>query len=196
MIFMIDNYDSFTYNLYQYIGSLNPEIQVYRNDRITLAEIEALNPSHIIISPGPGFPSEAGISKAVIKHFGHTTPLLGICLGHQAIGEVYGAAVVHSPSGPIHGKACDVHVASGCPLFNGLPPVIQAGRYHSLAVDAESLPDCLCVTAETTEGILMGVAHRTYPVFGIQFHPESVLTEFGMKIIENFLRIEKVKGAV
>lgn len=190
MIVLIDNYDSFTYNLYQYLGTLNPDIQVFRNDKISLSELLALKPSHLLISPGPGHPTEAGISVEAIKVLGQSIPVLGICLGHQAIGEAFGATVSHSPSGPIHGKASPVHIASGCPIFSGLPPIIQAGRYHSLVIDPKTLPDTLAVTAETNDGLIMGVAHRSLPIYGVQFHPESVLTEYGMKIISNFLNIQ------
>lgn len=191
MILIIDNYDSFTYNLYQYIGSKNSDVKVYRNDAITIEEIEKLNPTHIVISPGSGFPSDAGISEAVIEHFGAKTPILGICLGNQAIGEVFGAKVTHCKEGPIHGKACDVHIASGIPIFTGMPPIIKAGRYHSLAIDENTLPDCLNIIAETTDGVIMGVAHKDYPIYGIQFHPESVLTEYGQNIIDNFINLSK-----
>ncbi len=189
MIVLIDNYDSFTHNLYQYVGTMNPDIQVFRNDKISLPELLALKPSHLLISPGPGCPSEAGISIEAIRCLGQYIPVLGICLGHQAMGEAFGARVNHSPSGPVHGKASSIHIASGCPIFSGLPPIIQAARYHSLVVDAETLPDTLAVTAETNDGIIMGLAHRSLPIYGVQFHPESILTEHGMKIISNFLRI-------
>lgn len=190
MIILIDNYDSFTFNLYQYIGSINPDIKVFRNDKTSISEIEKLNPSHIVISPGPGFPDSAGISKKVIEAFSGSMPILGICLGHQAIGEVFGARITHSPTGPIHGKRSDIHIASGCPIFLGLPPIIKAGRYHSLSIDSDTVPDDLLIIAETNEGIIMGIAHKKHPVYGIQFHPESVLTDFGMRIIENFLNIK------
>jgi anthranilate synthase component 2 len=187
MILLIDNYDSFTYNLYQFAGTVDPDIRVIRNDKIDVGGIRALAPSHIIVSPGPGYPRDAGVSVEAIRKLGPDIPLLGICLGHQAIGEAYGGRVSRAAAGPVHGKASEVHVATGCPVFRGLPPVIRAGRYHSLAVERESLPDELAVTAETADGVVMGVAHIRHPVFGIQFHPESVLTEHGMEIIRNFL---------
>lgn len=187
MILLIDNYDSFTYNLYQFAGTINPDIKVIRNDKIDADGVRGLSPSHIIISPGPGYPRNAGVSIEVVRKLGPEIPTLGICLGHQAIGEAYGAKVMLAASGPVHGKTTEVHVASGCPVFRGLPPVIRTGRYHSLVIGRESLPDELSITAETVDGVVMGVAHASHPVFGIQFHPESVLTEHGMEIIKNFL---------
>jgi anthranilate synthase component 2 len=189
MILIIDNYDSFTYNLYQFAGAVNPDITVVRNDKIDIDGIRKLAPTHIIVSPGPGYPADAGVSIEVIRRLGPEIPLLGICLGHQAIGEAFGGKVVLAPSGPVHGKTAEVHIASGCPVFRGLPPVIKAGRYHSLVVERAGLPEALSVTAETTDGTIMGMAHKTHPVFGIQFHPESILTERGMEIIRNFLGI-------
>ncbi len=189
MIVLIDNYDSFTYNLYQYAGEINPDIKVVRNDKVDVDDIRAMAPSHIIVSPGPGFPQEAGISIEVIRKLGPTIPTLGICLGHQAIGEAFGGKVVHAPCGPVHGKKSDTHIATGCPVFLGLPPVMGVGRYHSLVVERESLPDDLLITAETGDGLIMGLTHRNYPIFGIQFHPESVLTDGGKQIIRNFLAI-------
>ena len=190
MILIIDNYDSFTYNLYQYIGVLNPDVMVIRNDKIDISGIRTLNPSHLIISPGPGFPQEAGISTRVVQELGEEIPILGVCLGHQAIGDAYGAKIVHSPQ-LVHGKASDTHIATGCPIFHYLPPIIQVGRYHSLVIERESLPGELIITAETSEGLIMGVEHKDYPVFGVQFHPESLLTLNGLKIIENFLVCNK-----
>ena len=189
MILIIDNYDSFTYNLFQYIGGLNPDIKVFRNDALTPEEALRMAPSHVVISPGPGFPSDAGVSKAMIEALGPHIPLLGICLGHQAIGEVFGATVTHCPSGPLHGKACPIRLDPQCPVFEGLPAAIRGGRYHSLAIDPATLPASLKVTARTDDGIIMGVAHTHYPIYGIQFHPESVLTEYGRDIIGNFLKI-------
>lgn len=188
-ILIIDNYDSFTYNLYQYIGEINPNIEVYRNDKITIEEIREKAPSHIIISPGPGFPIEAGISIELIKTLGQHIPLLGVCLGHQAIGEAFGGKVVHAKE-LMHGKASEVSVDKECPLFRGLDEKIMAGRYHSLIVDDDSLPACLKVTASAEDGEIMGLMHEIYPVFGIQFHPESILTPEGKKIIKNFLDIK------
>ncbi len=187
MILLIDNYDSFTYNLYQFAGVVNPDIKVVRNDKIDVDGIRKLKPSHIIISPGPGYPKQAGVSVEVVKKLGPTVPILGICLGHQAIGEAYGARVSRAAGGPMHGKAAAAHIATGCPVFWGLPPVIRVGRYHSLVVEYSGLPEVLQITAESSDGVIMGIAHREYLVFGIQFHPESVLTEQGMTIIRNFL---------
>jgi len=189
MILLIDNYDSFTYNLYQYAGMINPDVRVIRNDCIDLDGIRALNPSHIMISPGPGFPAEAGISIDVIRMLGSEIPLLGICLGHQAIGEAFGGTVLHAPGGPVHGKRCTIRLDSRCPVFADMPEKMTVGRYHSLVVDRASLPDCLEITAETDDGLIMGLRHRSQPVFGMQFHPESVLTENGLALVGNFLRL-------
>jgi anthranilate synthase/aminodeoxychorismate synthase-like glutamine amidotransferase len=185
MILVIDNYDSFTYNIVQELGELGAEIYVQRNDQIDSAGIKALNPSHIIISPGPGFPKDAGISNQVIAEFGATTPLLGVCLGHQCLGEVYGGTVVHAPS-LMHGKTSPVY-HKGDALFTGVPSPFIATRYHSLVVREEDLPDCLEVTAFTESGEIMGLRHKEFPVVGVQFHPESILTDFGMRILQNFL---------
>ncbi|KUO64030.1 MAG: anthranilate synthase subunit II [Gracilibacter sp. BRH_c7a] len=190
MILIIDNYDSFTYNLYQYVGGINPDVMVVRNDKIDIQGIKTLNPSHLIISPGPGFPQEAGISREVVQELGDKIPILGVCLGHQAIGNAYGARIVHSPQ-LMHGKTSDIHIATGCPIFHYLPPVITVGRYHSLITERESLPEELVITAETPGGLIMGISHKVYPVFGVQFHPESLLTPNGLKIIENFLLYSK-----
>jgi anthranilate synthase component 2 len=187
MILIIDNYDSFTYNLYQFAGIVNPDVKVIRNDKIDVDGIRKLKPSHIIISPGPGYPIDAGISIETVKKLGPMIPILGICLGHQAIGQAYGGRVLRAAEGPMHGKTASAHIATGCPVFWGLPPVIRVGRYHSLVVEREGLPEELSITAETTDGVIMGLAHRQHPVFGIQFHPESILTEHGMQIIRNFL---------
>jgi anthranilate synthase component 2 len=188
MIVMIDNYDSFTYNLYQYVGSINPEIRVVRNDKISVPEIKNLDPTHIIISPGPGFPQDAGICIEAIRELGPEIPILGICLGHQAIGEAFGGTIVHSPL-PVHGKTSVAELDPGCVLFKDLPSAIVVGRYHSLVVEQETLPGDLTVTAKTPEGLIMGIAHYHHPVFGVQFHPESVLTPEGFRIIENFLAL-------
>ncbi len=187
-VLIIDNYDSFTYNLYQYIGEINPDIEVYRNDRITIEKIKERAPTHIVISPGPGFPKDAGISTQLIKVMGCETPVLGVCLGHQAIGEAFGAKVVHAKK-LMHGKASEIFVNRDCPLFKRLNHKIMAGRYHSLIVENETLPSCLKVTARSEDGEIMGVMHELYPVFGIQFHPESVLTPDGKEIITNFLAV-------
>jgi len=186
MIVIIDNYDSFTYNLYQYVGEINPEVEVYRNDKLTVRELEAKSPSHIIISPGPGFPHSAGISIDVIQKMGKHTPILGVCLGHQAIAEAYGGKTVHADR-LMHGKTSNISLKFICPLFEGLPEIITVGRYHSLVVSRENLPEELEITAQTDEHDIMALMHKTNPVYGIQFHPESVLTLFGKKIIENFL---------
>lgn len=185
MILIIDNYDSFTYNIVQELGELGADIEVYRNDGITLDEIRELNPSHIIISPGPGFPKDSGISRDVIREFGVETPLLGVCLGHQCIGEVYGGKVIHAP-GLMHGKTSPVHHKQDA-LFTDVPSPFTATRYHSLVVEEESLPDELEIIAFTEDGEIMAVRHKEYPVIGVQFHPESILTDFGMRIFQNFL---------
>jgi anthranilate synthase component II len=186
MILIIDNYDSFTYNLYQYLGELNPDIEVYRNDKITIDEIKEKKPTHIIISPGPGFPADAGISEKLVKELGRYIPVLGVCLGHQGIGEAYGGKVVHAEK-LMHGKTSEVKVSSRCRIFEGLPERLTVGRYHSLIVEKESLPQELEITAMTDEGEIMGLQHREFPVYGIQFHPESILTARGKTILRNFL---------
>lgn len=185
MILVIDNYDSFTYNLVQYLGELGADLQVYRNDQLTVAAIRAMAPERIIISPGPCTPNEAGISLDVIRELGPTTPILGVCLGHQAIGQVYGGVVTRAPY-LMHGKVSRIrHAGEG--LFAGLPPEFNATRYHSLIVRREDLPAELEVTAETEDGLIMGIKHRTHPVVGVQFHPESILTEGGKQLLANFL---------
>jgi anthranilate synthase component 2 len=189
MILIIDNYDSFTYNLYQYIGEINRCVEVFRNDRITIEEIRRKNPSHIVISPGPGFPKDAGISTEIVRQLGRVIPTLGVCLGHQAIGDAYGGKVVHALN-LMHGKSSEVEIDSGCELFYGLPGRIRAGRYHSLIVSSEGFPEELKVTALSGEGEIMGLRHKEHPVFGIQFHPESILTPEGRRIIKNFLSIK------
>jgi len=188
LILIIDNYDSFTYNLYQIAGALGPEITVAYNDRVSLADIEALRPSHIMISPGPGRPKDAGICEDAIRQFAGKIPMLGICLGHQAICEAFGAEITYAKT-LTHGKRSMVHIANGNPVFRGLPPLLETGRYHSLAADRGTLPDELLVIAETDDGEVMGVKHRDCTVFGLQFHPESILTPGGERIIANFLRI-------
>lgn len=186
MLIVIDNYDSFTYNLVQYLGEMGADPRVYRNDEITTAGIAALNPNHIVISPGPGAPEDAGISKEVIRDLGAKTPILGVCLGHQCIGEVYGGTV--SRAGRLmHGKTSQVYHYGG-PLFTGIGSPFTATRYHSLIVQ-EPLPEDLIVTAFTKEGEVMGVQHRTLPVHGVQFHPESILTTSGKQILKNFLAV-------
>lgn len=188
MILIVDNYDSFTYNLYQYIGKFNEDIQVFRNDKITLEEIEKLAPTHIIVSPGPKYPKDAGISIDTIKYFSGKIPILGVCLGHQSIGEAYGSKVIKAKH-ILHGKQSTIRVDNKAPLFKGLSSHITAGRYHSLIVEKESLTDELKVIAEDENGEIMGLMHKEYPVFGVQFHPESILTEKGEMIIKNFLEV-------
>ncbi|MDR0554339.1 MAG: aminodeoxychorismate/anthranilate synthase component II [Treponema sp.] len=190
MILLIDNYDSFSYNLYQLIGSLDADIRVARNDLISLSEIVVMNPSRIVLSPGPGRPADAGICEELIAAFAGKIPILGVCLGHQAICEAFGAAITYARE-PVHGRASAVTLDQNSPLFAGLPPVIQAGRYHSLAADPKTMPDTLAVTARTEDGEIMAVSHREYPIYGLQFHPESILTPEGRKIVENFLAIKQ-----
>jgi anthranilate synthase/aminodeoxychorismate synthase-like glutamine amidotransferase len=191
-VFMIDNYDSFTYNLVQFLGELGADITVKRNDQVTIAEIEAAAPTHLVVSPGPCTPNEAGISMDAIAHFGAARlPVLGVCLGHQAIGQVYGG-VVRRAGAPVHGKTDEIgHDGRG--VFAGLPDPFTATRYHSLVVD-EALPDCLALTAWNADGVVMGVGHRDLPVHGVQFHPESVLTEVGLDLLATFLRMTGAEG--
>ncbi|MFN2116947.1 MAG: anthranilate synthase component II [Candidatus Promineifilaceae bacterium] len=184
MILVIDNYDSFTYNLVQYLGELGATVKVVRNDLITLDEIRKLNPDRIVISPGPGDPGDGGISNEVIREFGPTIPILGVCLGHQCIGQVYGGNVTRAPR-LMHGKTSPVYHGNDS-LFNGVPSPFQATRYHSLIVE-EPIPDCLQIIAFTSEGEVMGVRHKEHPVVGVQFHPESILTEHGKRILLNFI---------
>ncbi len=187
MILMIDNYDSFTYNLVQYLGQLGAVVRTCRNDEISLAEIEALAPEAIFISPGPGVPDRAGISLALIEHFHQRIPILGVCLGHQAIGQAFGGRVVRA-NRVMHGKTSPI-IHDGQTIYAGLPNPFAAGRYHSLLVHRESLPSCLVITAQTAEGEIMGLRHVSYPVEGIQFHPESILTPKGKRLIRNFLNL-------
>jgi len=184
MILVIDNYDSFTFNLVQYLGELGEQPLVYRNDKISLDEIDALKPEHILISPGPCTPHEAGISKAVIERFSGHIPILGVCLGHQSIGEVFGGNVIRAPR-LMHGKTSPIE-HNGKGIFKGVPSPFTATRYHSLIVE-EPLPEVLIRTAWTAEGELMGLQHREHPTFGVQFHPESILTEHGHRMLKNFL---------
>jgi anthranilate synthase component 2 len=186
---MIDNYDSFTYNLVQYFGELGEDVRVFRNDKITLEEITALRPARIVVSPGPCSPEEAGISVAVIRQFAGEIPLLGVCLGHQSIGAAFGGRIVRS-SHLMHGKTSPIHHA-GRELFQGLPDPFEATRYHSLVVERSTLPACLEVTAWVEEGDIMALRHRDLPLWGVQFHPESILTVGGMDILRNFLEITK-----
>jgi len=187
MILMIDNYDSFTYNLYQYFGVLGVEVDVRRNDRISLDEIERMKPERIVISPGPGTPQSAGITISVIERFHRQVPLLGVCLGHQAIGAAFGGRVVHAAR-LMHGKVSEIQ-HDGKNIFHGVPDPFTATRYHSLAVERESLPACLEVSAVAEDGEIMGLRHREYSVEGVQFHPESILTPEGMNILKNFLQL-------
>ncbi len=193
MIAVIDNYDSFTYNLVQYLGELGAEIEVYRNDAITVDELEQRRPNAVLISPGPGEPDDAGISSEVIRTLGQNTPLLGVCLGHQCIGEVFGGRVERAPQ-LVHGKMSQVH-HNGDALFEGVPSPFEAGRYHSLIVAADGLPPELDVIASTDDGDVMALRHRVYPIFGVQFHPESVLTGYGKRILRNFLNFARRKDA-
>ncbi len=187
MIAVIDNYDSFTYNLVQYLGELGAEVQVWRNDEITVEELKELDPTHIVISPGPGEPTDGGVSNDIILAFHETTPLLGVCLGHQCMAHVFGGAVVRAPR-LMHGKVSPVH-HTGNELFTGIPTPFQATRYHSLIVN-EPLPSDFNITAFTSEGEVMAMKHRQYPTYGVQFHPESILTEGGKQLLENFLNVK------
>src|SRR5215813_5449197 len=187
MILVIDNYDSFTYNLVQYLGELGEELRVYRNNKITVEQIEELKPARIVISPGPGVPADAGVTEDVIRHFHKATPILGVCLGHQALGEVFGGRIVRAPT-LMHGKTSPI-LHRGRGLFAGLDNPFEATRYHSLIVERESLPDVLEVMAWTPENELMAVKHKAHETWGVQFHPESILTVSGLKLIENFLTL-------
>lgn len=193
MILVIDNYDSFTYNIVQFLGQMGADIQVARNDELTLDEIRALAPTHIVVSPGPGTPDDGGVSLDVIRELGATTPVLGVCLGHQCIGQAYGG-VVHRAGRQMHGKVSDVY-HDGDGLFAGMPNPFVATRYHSLIVDENTLPDVLAVTARTDQGEIMGLKHREYPVYGVQFHPESILTECGPQLLQNFLNVRVPEAA-
>ncbi len=186
MILVIDNYDSFTYNLVQYLGELGEEIVVKRNDEIDLSGIEALAPDHILISPGPCSPNEAGISLSLIEHFKGKIPIFGVCLGHQSIGQAFGGEVVRAEK-LMHGKTSAIH-HDGKAIFEGMPSPFTATRYHSLIVRRETLPDCLEITAETAEGEIMGLRHKEYAIEGVQFHPESIITEHGLTMLRNFLQ--------
>ncbi|WP_047396650.1 aminodeoxychorismate/anthranilate synthase component II [Chitinibacter sp. ZOR0017] len=186
MLLMIDNYDSFTYNLVQYFGELGQDVHVHRNDEISLEQIEAMNPKYLVISPGPCSPLEAGISVPAIKHFAGKLPIMGVCLGHQSIGEAFGGKIIHAKT-LMHGKVSPV-IHNNIGMFRDIPSPVTVTRYHSLAIERESLPDCLEVTAWTEDGEIMGVRHKTLAIEGVQFHPESILTEHGHKMLENFLR--------
>ncbi len=194
MILLLDNYDSFTYNLAQYLGEMGQELEVRRNDQIRLDEIEQLRPDRIVISPGPCTPKEAGISVPLVERFAGKIPILGVCLGHQAIGAAFGGRVVRAPK-IMHGKTSEIH-HDGKTVFRGLPQNFQATRYHSLIVERKSLPRSLEISAETADGTIMGLRHRKLRVEGVQFHPESVLTGSGFRLLENFLSIQRLSGSV
>jgi len=185
VLLMIDNYDSFTYNLVQYFGELGADVRVYRNDAITVEQIEQFKPERIVVSPGPCSPNEAGISVAAIQYFAGKLPILGVCLGHQSIGAAFGGKIVHAKR-QMHGKLSPIHHAN-VGVFQGLPNPFTATRYHSLAIERESLPDCLEITAWTEDGEIMGVRHKTLQIQGVQFHPESIMTEGGHSLLKNFL---------
>ena len=188
MLLVIDNYDSFTYNLVQYLGELGADMKVVRNDELTVDEIENdLKPERILISPGPGTPDAAGISLGVIERFADRTPILGVCLGHQAIGQHFGGTVTRAPE-PVHGKPVEIR-HDGKTIFGDLPETFTAGRYHSLIVESDNMPDCLEISATSPDGLVMGLRHKTKKVEGVQFHPESILTEHGKKLLQNFLEL-------
>lgn len=187
MLLVIDNYDSFTYNLVQYLGEMQVELQVHRNDQITVEQVRALAPERILVSPGPCSPREAGLSCDILRAFGPTIPTLGVCLGHQCIGHVFGGNVIVNYR-MMHGKTSPIR-HNGKDLFAGMPNPFAATRYHSLVIERKSVPDCLEITAETDEGEIMGVRHKQHPIWGVQFHPESILTESGRQILKNFLKL-------
>lgn len=186
MILLIDNYDSFSYNLYQLVGEIHRNVRVIRNDELTVREIEALRPDQIILSPGPGKPADAGVCVEAAKYFAGKVPVLGVCLGHQAICEAYGATVSYAKR-LMHGKQSEIHVDTECPIFQGLPATIKGARYHSLAALENTMPKELVVTARTDDGEIMAVRHRDYELYGVQFHPESILTPHGKTILKNFI---------
>ena len=188
MLLVIDNYDSFTYNLVQFLGELGAEMKIFRNDEITLEEIENhLKPEKILISPGPGTPDDAGVSLDILRSLGAKVPILGVCLGHQAIGQIFGGKVVRAPA-PVHGKPVEIR-HDGRTIFDGLTDPFSAARYHSLIVERETLPDCLEISAVSPDGLIMGLRHKTYKIEGVQFHPESILTTEGKKLLRNFLNL-------
>lgn len=191
MILLIDNYDSFSYNLYQLLGEINPDIKVIRNDELSVEEIRALKPSHIILSPGPGRPEDAGVIEEVAQTLGKETPLLGVCLGHQAICDCFGATITYAKE-LMHGKQSTVSLDTNSLLFKDCDQQTEVARYHSLVVDPQTLPDCFKVTSVTEDGVVMAIEHKDYPIYGVQFHPESIMTPEGRKILKNFLQI---KGA-
>lgn len=188
MIVLIDNYDSFSYNLFQLVGELVPNIRVIRNDALTVDEVAALDPEAILLSPGPGRPADAGICEELVRTLSGTVPILGVCLGHQAICEAFGGTIVHAPR-IMHGKSSLILFENRCPLFDGLRMPAKVGRYHSLEAEAQTLPACLRVVAESQTGEIMAVAHESHPTFGLQFHPESILTPGGRTMLANFIRV-------
>lgn len=187
MILLIDNYDSFSYNLYQLIGDIEPDIKVIRNDEMTVEEIKKINPDRIILSPGPGRPEQAGIIIEAAKTLGKDIPVLGVCLGHQAICAAFGATVTYAKE-LMHGKQSDVKFDKDCPLFKNCPEIAPVARYHSLAADADTIPEELKITAVTTDGEVMAVQHKSYPIYGVQFHPESIMTPDGKQMLKNFIK--------
>lgn len=189
MILLIDNYDSFSYNLYQLIGAIDPDIRVIRNDELTVEEIRALKPDRIVLSPGPGRPEDAGVIIEVAQTLGTEIPTLGVCLGHQAICAAFGATITYAKE-LMHGKQSQVTFDRSCPLFKGCPESALVARYHSLAADAATIPDCLKTTAVTTDGEVMAVQHKEYPIYGVQFHPESIMTPDGKTMLENFIHLK------
>ena len=191
MLLVLDNYDSFTYNLVQYLSVLTGDIEVHRNDAISVEDVAGLHPDAMVISPGPRTPAEAGISVELVSSLGPEIPTLGVCLGHQAVGAAFGGRVVRAPE-LMHGKTSAIH-HDGRAIFRGLPNPFEATRYHSLILDRTTLPEELRVTAETSEGLIMGIQHATYPVYGVQFHPESILTPVGLDLLRNFLRVAKLE---
>lgn len=187
MILLIDNYDSFSYNLYQMIGEIEPDVKVVRNDKISVDEIRRLKPERIILSPGPGRPEDAGILIEVVKTLGKEIPILGVCLGHQAVCAAFGAKITYAKE-QMHGKQSQIKLDTESLLFAGCPQMTAAARYHSLAADADTIPDCLCVTAASEDGEIMGVQHKEYPICGVQFHPESIMTPDGKQMLKNFIK--------
>ena len=187
MILLIDNYDSFSYNLYQLIGEIDPDIKVIRNDEMTVEEIRDINPNRIILSPGPGRPEDAGMIVEAAKTLGKDIPILGVCLGHQAICAAFGATVTYAKK-LMHGKQSDANFNADCPLFKGCPETAPVARYHSLAADADTIPECLKITALTADGEVMAVQHKEYPIYGVQFHPESIMTPDGKQMLKNFIK--------
>lgn len=187
MILLIDNYDSFSYNLYQYVGEFEPQIKIIRNDELSLAQIECLAPEKIILSPGPGRPEDAGVIIEVVKKMGAHIPILGVCLGHQAICAAFGTSIIHAKH-LMHGKQSEVYLDTSCPLFRHCPEKTLVARYHSLIADRNTLPSCLKITAETENGEIMAVQHRSCPIYGLQFHPESIITPQGKQFIKNFVK--------